>query len=155
MFGQEEQNRGKPNWEHLSEELHVLISVEDTENRAKLKLKRAIDEVKRLLVPVSFIFSLYNRISMIFFFIPPSPENDVTDNNDWFLFFSKKIFLGWRRRWTEETTTHGTRNHQRNVQGLQRKGLGGSRYIYILIYFYVPTYICRRDFWHWRDFWGG
>ncbi|XP_025417184.1 protein held out wings isoform X1 [Sipha flava] len=47
----EEQNRGKPNWEHLSEELHVLISVEDTENRAKLKLKRAIDEVKRLLVP--------------------------------------------------------------------------------------------------------
>jgi len=37
----------------LSEELHVLISVEDTENRAKLKLKRAIDEVKRLLVPVS------------------------------------------------------------------------------------------------------
>jgi len=49
----EEQNRGKPNWEHLSEELHVLISVEDTENRAKLKLKRAIDEVKRLLVPVS------------------------------------------------------------------------------------------------------
>ncbi|XP_075230896.1 protein held out wings isoform X2 [Lycorma delicatula] len=47
----EELNRGKPNWEHLSEELHVLISVEDTENRAKLKLQRAVEEVKKLLVP--------------------------------------------------------------------------------------------------------
>ena len=36
-FFQEEQNRGKPNWEHLNDELHVLITVEDTENRAKLK----------------------------------------------------------------------------------------------------------------------
>ncbi|XP_054265541.1 protein held out wings-like isoform X3 [Macrosteles quadrilineatus] len=47
----EELNRGKPNWEHLSEELHVLITVEDTENRAKLKLQRAVEEVKKLLVP--------------------------------------------------------------------------------------------------------
>ncbi|XP_065347122.1 protein held out wings isoform X1 [Cloeon dipterum] len=47
----EEQNRGKPNWEHLNDELHVLITVEDTENRAKLKLQRAVDEVKRLLIP--------------------------------------------------------------------------------------------------------
>merc|ERR1711962_1674168 len=42
----EEQNRGKPNWEHLNDELHVLITVEDSENRAKLKLER---EVKKLL----------------------------------------------------------------------------------------------------------
>jgi len=48
---QEDQNRGKPNWEHLNEDLHVLISVDDTENRAKLKLARAVDEVKKLLVP--------------------------------------------------------------------------------------------------------
>lgn len=47
----EEMNRGKPNWEHLSEELHVLISVEDTENRAQLKLQRAVEEVKKLLIP--------------------------------------------------------------------------------------------------------
>ncbi|XP_072162227.1 protein held out wings isoform X5 [Bemisia tabaci] len=47
----EEQNRGKPNWEHLSEELHVLISVEDTENRAQLKLERAVEEVQKLLIP--------------------------------------------------------------------------------------------------------
>jgi len=45
----EEANRGKPNWEHLNDELHVLISVEDTENRARLKLDRAIQEVKKLL----------------------------------------------------------------------------------------------------------
>ncbi|KAL5284273.1 QKI family protein [Megaselia abdita] len=47
----EDANRGKPNWEHLSDELHVLITVEDTENRAKLKLQRAVDEVQKLLVP--------------------------------------------------------------------------------------------------------
>lgn len=48
---QEQLNRGKQNWEHLNEELHVLLSVEDTENRARLKLERAVEEVKKLLVP--------------------------------------------------------------------------------------------------------
>ncbi|XP_071550956.1 protein held out wings isoform X1 [Panulirus ornatus] len=47
----EEQNRGKPNWEHLNEELHVLITVEDTENRAKIKIQRAVEEIRKLLVP--------------------------------------------------------------------------------------------------------
>lgn len=47
----EEMNRGKPNWEHLNEELHVLLTVEDTKNRAAIKLQRAVDEVKKLLVP--------------------------------------------------------------------------------------------------------
>ncbi|KAF2358144.1 K domain type 1 [Trinorchestia longiramus] len=47
----EDQNRGKPNWEHLNDDLHVLITVEDTENRAKIKLQRATDEIKKLLVP--------------------------------------------------------------------------------------------------------
>uniref|UniRef100_V9KD96 Protein quaking-like protein n=1 Tax=Callorhinchus milii TaxID=7868 RepID=V9KD96_CALMI len=49
----EEQNRGKPNWEHLNEELHVLITVEDTQNRAEAKLRRAVEEVKKLLVPAA------------------------------------------------------------------------------------------------------
>ncbi|XP_037975938.1 protein held out wings isoform X2 [Plutella xylostella] len=47
----EDANRGKPNWEHLADDLHVLLTVEDTENRAKVKLARAVDEVKRLLIP--------------------------------------------------------------------------------------------------------
>lgn len=47
----EDANRGKPNWEHLSDELHVLITVEDTENRARMKLARAVEEVQKLLVP--------------------------------------------------------------------------------------------------------
>ncbi|KAF7266057.1 protein held out wings isoform X3 [Rhynchophorus ferrugineus] len=47
----EDQNRGKPNWEHLCDELHVLLTVEDTENRAQIKLARAVEEVKKLLVP--------------------------------------------------------------------------------------------------------
>ncbi|CAL8309390.1 unnamed protein product [Boreogadus saida] len=49
----EEMNRGKPNWEHLSEELHVLITVEDTHNRAQIKLTRATAEVQKLLVPAA------------------------------------------------------------------------------------------------------
>uniref|UniRef100_UPI00358FF9C2 KH domain-containing RNA-binding protein QKI-like isoform X2 n=1 Tax=Myxine glutinosa TaxID=7769 RepID=UPI00358FF9C2 len=47
----EEQNRGKPNWEHLNEDLHVLVSVEDTRNRADIRLARAVAEVRQLLVP--------------------------------------------------------------------------------------------------------
>lgn len=54
---QEEQNRGKPNWEHLNEDLHVLITVEDAQNRAEIKLKRAVEEVKKLLVPAVSTFS--------------------------------------------------------------------------------------------------
>ncbi|XP_076013714.1 protein quaking-A isoform X2 [Genypterus blacodes] len=49
----EEQNRGKPNWEHLNEDLHVLISVEDTQTRAEVKMRRAVEEVKKLLVPAA------------------------------------------------------------------------------------------------------
>lgn len=47
----EEANRGKPNWEHLDDELHVLLQCEDTENRARIKLRSAMDHVKKLLVP--------------------------------------------------------------------------------------------------------
>lgn len=62
---QEELNRGKPNWEHLNEELHVLISCEDTENRARVKLQRAKEEIEKLLIPaVSDIFdSLAKKIT--------------------------------------------------------------------------------------------
>ncbi|CAG0879778.1 unnamed protein product [Darwinula stevensoni] len=49
----EEMNRGKPNWEHLNDDLHVLITVEDYENRAKVKLQRAVEEIKKLLVPAA------------------------------------------------------------------------------------------------------
>lgn len=47
----EEMNRGKPNWEHLNEELHVLITVEEHRQRGEVKLLRAVNEVKKLLVP--------------------------------------------------------------------------------------------------------
>ncbi|XP_072018486.1 LOW QUALITY PROTEIN: protein quaking-B-like [Amphiura filiformis] len=55
----EEQNRGKPNWEHLNEELHVLITVEDSTDRAKAKIARAVEEIKKLLVPT---FNFVGRI---------------------------------------------------------------------------------------------
>ncbi|KAL5964675.1 Protein quaking [Taenia solium] len=41
----EDQNRGKPNWEHLQEDLHVLVSVEDYESRAELRLQRAVNAI--------------------------------------------------------------------------------------------------------------
>jgi protein quaking len=47
----EELNRGRPSWEHLEEELHVLIQCEDTPNRAPTKLQAAVEKVKKLLVP--------------------------------------------------------------------------------------------------------
>ena len=57
-FFKEEQNRGRPNWEHLNEELHVLITVEDSENRAEIKLQRAIAEIEKLLIPAVRILIL-------------------------------------------------------------------------------------------------
>ncbi|KAG5444387.1 RNA-binding protein asd-2, partial [Clonorchis sinensis] len=45
----EDMNRGKPNWEHLDEELHVLVSVEDYENRAAVKLRRATETIRNFL----------------------------------------------------------------------------------------------------------
>ncbi|CAI4222862.1 unnamed protein product [Auanema sp. JU1783] len=47
----EEANRGRPNWEHLDDDLHVLLQCEDTENRARMKLAAAMTHVKKLLVP--------------------------------------------------------------------------------------------------------
>ena len=59
----EDQMKGKPNWEHLSDELHVLLTVEDTKNRCEAKLKRAVEEIKRLLVPaVSSICFYFNSL---------------------------------------------------------------------------------------------
>ena len=49
---QEEEKKGQPNYEHLEEDLHVLISVDDTEDRAKLRLSKAVEKVKDLLQPV-------------------------------------------------------------------------------------------------------
>ncbi|GAU98288.1 hypothetical protein RvY_09452-2 [Ramazzottius varieornatus] len=46
-------NKGKPNWEHLNDELHVLINVHDTPARARAKLDRAVDEINKLLKPCS------------------------------------------------------------------------------------------------------
>ena len=63
----EDQMKGKPNWEHLNDELHVLITVEDTKNRADVKIRRAIEEIKKLLVPaVNKI--LFLIIKFLFFF---------------------------------------------------------------------------------------
>lgn len=47
----EEEKIGQPNYEHLQEDLHVLIMVEDTEERARLKLQKAREEVSFLMVP--------------------------------------------------------------------------------------------------------
>lgn len=48
----EEKLKAQPNWDHLNEDLHVLICVEDAENRADLKLERAESEINKLLESV-------------------------------------------------------------------------------------------------------
>lgn len=47
----EEEKRHQPNYEHLEEDLHVLVMVEDIEERARLKLHKAVEEVTFLLTP--------------------------------------------------------------------------------------------------------
>ena len=63
-FVKEDQNRGKANWEHLDEDLHVLIQCEDHENRALVKLERAKEEIMKLLKP-AVRFSSSRRFSSI------------------------------------------------------------------------------------------
>ena len=66
---QEDMNRGKPNWEHLNEDLHVLITVEDARNRGEVKLQRAVEEVRKLLVPAVSCFSFLNFPNFIINFV--------------------------------------------------------------------------------------
>ncbi|CAG0917415.1 unnamed protein product [Notodromas monacha] len=84
----EDQNRGKPNWEHLQDDLHVLLTAEDTEDRAKLKLQRAVDEIKRLLVPSSFIHLFNSSPSCIRLLIRVVVVFVVV-----FVFFSTTLFV--------------------------------------------------------------
>ena len=47
----EESKRGRPNYEHLNETLHVILQCEDTDERAKLRLEAAEQEIMRLINP--------------------------------------------------------------------------------------------------------
>ncbi len=100
---QEDLNRGKPNWEHLNDDLHVLITVEDSENRANMKLQRAVEEVKKLLVVVG-AFKFKGKqcvcISIVALF--------------------DAVRRGGR---AQEATVDGTRHNQWNLQGFSVKNL--------------------------------
>lgn len=82
IVSQEDANRGKPNWEHLADDLHVLITVEDTENRAKVKLQRAVEEVQKLLVPVSLNFTSSSLVIHSFPFHNSKPKVKMNWKND-------------------------------------------------------------------------
>lgn len=58
---QEEELRasGDPKFQHLSEELHVEISAFATPAEAHARIAYALAEVRRFLVPVSALSSLY------------------------------------------------------------------------------------------------
>ncbi|KAI1715340.1 homodimerization region of STAR domain protein [Ditylenchus destructor] len=47
----EEMCRGKSSYEHLSENLHILVQCEDTKERAKIKLENAVSQVRKILTP--------------------------------------------------------------------------------------------------------
>ena len=111
---QEDQNRGKPNWEHLNDELHVLITVEDSENRANMKLQRAVDEVKKLLTVVRKRTKLMKSTCLSVSQRPSIPT--------WFL-SPLTSFLVWRRRWVKEKATDGAGHHQRHIPGFTSQKL--------------------------------
>ena len=47
----DDSTQGKPNYEHLNEDLHVILQCEDDETRALAKLKQAKEELNKLLTP--------------------------------------------------------------------------------------------------------
>lgn len=51
----EESLRGRPGYEHLNEQLHILIEAELPGNVADLRLKQAKEIIEELLKPVVFI----------------------------------------------------------------------------------------------------
>ncbi|XP_022866260.1 KH domain-containing protein At2g38610-like, partial [Olea europaea var. sylvestris] len=53
--GREESLRGRPGYEHLNEQLHILIEAELPGNVADLRLKQAKEIIEELLKPVVFI----------------------------------------------------------------------------------------------------
>ncbi len=70
FWKQEEENRGKSNYEHLDEDLHVILQCEDYENRATMKLEQAKEELNKLLKPpVNILFKFFQKIIIIIFFL--------------------------------------------------------------------------------------
>lgn len=98
---QEEQNRGKPNWEHLNEDLHVLITVEDAQNRAEIKLKRAVEEVNKLLVPAVSTTALLLPFSS--FLLQSSLEYHMHHAYSGYLM----SYVSNDRKWSSEVICHG------------------------------------------------
>lgn len=47
----EESKRGRPNYEHLHETLHVILQCEDSDDRARMRLDAAEHEIMRLINP--------------------------------------------------------------------------------------------------------
>ena len=61
-------HRGKPNWEHLDDDLHILVQCEDTEKRCRVKLANAVTHIKKLLIPaVTYDHNTIVNGSLIFF----------------------------------------------------------------------------------------
>ena len=48
----EDIHRGKQTFEHLEDELHILIQCVDAREKAEAKLSNAVAQIKKLLVPV-------------------------------------------------------------------------------------------------------
>ncbi|KHN72604.1 Female germline-specific tumor suppressor gld-1 [Toxocara canis] len=62
----EELKRGKPNWQHLDDDLHVLLQCEDTPNRVYLKLKTGSPQ---LVTPITLVSPIRKPPSSL----PPPP----------------------------------------------------------------------------------
>lgn len=57
FFLKEESLRGRPGYEHLNEQLHILIEAELPANVVDVRLRQAQDIIEELLKPV--VFNIY------------------------------------------------------------------------------------------------
>lgn len=69
FFHQEEElkSKGESKYEHLSDDLHVLIEVEAPPGQAHARLGIAIEEIKKYLNPVSYIKLLLHCVTVCFY----------------------------------------------------------------------------------------
>uniref|UniRef100_A0A0N5AH41 KH domain-containing protein n=1 Tax=Syphacia muris TaxID=451379 RepID=A0A0N5AH41_9BILA len=88
----EEINRGKPNWEHLDDDLHVLVQCEDTPNRVYIKLEAATSEIKKLLVPTPEGSDELKRNQLMELAIINGTYRPTNKYGNFVLWFSARLF---------------------------------------------------------------
>merc|ERR1712018_631274 len=115
----EEQNRGKPNWEHLNDELHVLITVEEV--KKLLTVSDGEDELKkRQLMELAIINGTYRDSSSKN--SSPGLESQCTQQQRLQLQASQSALQSA----LQQQVVGSGQGHEYLLQALRQGGLGGA-----------------------------